>query len=79
MSEAAAVSDGPSPYYAPGISLPLDGLTTLEAPQGLQTRDFKRALEYSGIADSPTKSRAKKMETIMFASHPVMQQSLLQA
>eukprot|EP00973_Karenia_brevis_P047128 6540925-Karenia_brevis.AAC.1 len=79
MCEAAAVSEGPSPYYAPGISTPYDGFSTKEPPQGLQTRGFKRALEYSGIADSPTKSRAKKMETIIFASHPIMQQTLLQA
>eukprot|EP00973_Karenia_brevis_P046247 6412563-Karenia_brevis.AAC.1 len=38
MSCAAAVSDRPSPYYAPGMALPFDGFNTQEAPQGLSTR-----------------------------------------
>eukprot|EP00973_Karenia_brevis_P066609 9260287-Karenia_brevis.AAC.1 len=43
ISEAAAVSDGPPPYNAPGISLPFDGLNTSEAPQGLQTRGVQKS------------------------------------
>eukprot|EP00973_Karenia_brevis_P072996 10138377-Karenia_brevis.AAC.1 len=76
MSSAVAVSDGPSPYYAPGIALPYDGLSTQEAPQGLSTRGFKWALEYSEVPDSPTRSKAKMMETKIFTSHPVMQDTL---
>eukprot|EP00973_Karenia_brevis_P055748 7754869-Karenia_brevis.AAC.1 len=33
-------------------------------------------MKYSEVEDSPTKSRAKKMETIIFTSHPVMQSAL---
>eukprot|EP00973_Karenia_brevis_P081820 11343193-Karenia_brevis.AAC.1 len=76
MSSAVAVSDGPSPYYAPGIALPYDGLSTQEAPQGLSIRGIKRTLEYSEVPDSPTRSKAKMMVTKIFASHPVMQDTL---
>eukprot|EP00973_Karenia_brevis_P001402 190326-Karenia_brevis.AAC.1 len=47
MSSAAAVSEGPSPYYAPGMGIPYDGLSAQEAPQGLRTRGFKREVEFS--------------------------------
>eukprot|EP00973_Karenia_brevis_P067368 9370204-Karenia_brevis.AAC.1 len=49
MSAAVAVSDGAGPYYAPGIAMPFDGLVAKQAPQGLETRGFKRAVEYSEI------------------------------
>eukprot|EP00973_Karenia_brevis_P013420 1822315-Karenia_brevis.AAC.1 len=66
MSCAVAVSEGPSPYYAPGIALPFDGLNTQKAPQGLSTRGFKRALGYSEVPESPRRSKAKMMETKIF-------------
>eukprot|EP00973_Karenia_brevis_P049215 6826470-Karenia_brevis.AAC.1 len=54
MSGSAAVAEGPSPYSAPGIAMPFDGVNTQDAPQGLDTRGFKRAMEYSEVEDSPT-------------------------
>eukprot|EP00973_Karenia_brevis_P071998 10003219-Karenia_brevis.AAC.1 len=47
MSAAVAVSDGAAPYYVPGIAMPFDGLVARQAPQGLETRGFKRAVEFS--------------------------------
>eukprot|EP00973_Karenia_brevis_P005729 780742-Karenia_brevis.AAC.1 len=44
MTGSAAVAEGPSPYYAPGIAMPFDGSSTEDVPQGLQTRGFKRAM-----------------------------------
>eukprot|EP00973_Karenia_brevis_P014928 2037831-Karenia_brevis.AAC.1 len=63
MSGSAAKSGGPSPYYAPGMGSPFDGLNTLEAPQGLRPREFKRAVEFSEVEESPDRSKAKMMET----------------
>eukprot|EP00973_Karenia_brevis_P033194 4579829-Karenia_brevis.AAC.1 len=33
-------------------------------------------MKYSEVEDSPTMSKAKMMETIIFTSHPVMQSTL---
>eukprot|EP00973_Karenia_brevis_P069715 9693503-Karenia_brevis.AAC.1 len=49
MSASVAVSDGAGPYYAPGMAMPFDGLVARQAPQGLGTRGFKRAVEFSEV------------------------------
>eukprot|EP00973_Karenia_brevis_P078900 10949700-Karenia_brevis.AAC.1 len=75
MSAAAAVSEGAAPYYAPGMALPYDGFRSQQAPQGLGTRGFKRAAEYSELEED-TSLKAKKMESCIFASNQNTHQTL---
>eukprot|EP00973_Karenia_brevis_P072786 10108197-Karenia_brevis.AAC.1 len=59
MSAAAAVSEGAAPYFAPGMALPHDGFRSQQAPQGLETRGFKRACEYSELEVGDISHKAK--------------------
>eukprot|EP00973_Karenia_brevis_P053200 7395623-Karenia_brevis.AAC.1 len=44
MRAAAAVSEGASPYYAPGMAIVYDGFRPHgHTPQGIETRGFKAA------------------------------------
>eukprot|EP00973_Karenia_brevis_P017199 2362461-Karenia_brevis.AAC.1 len=54
-------------------------LTHKRPHKGLSTRGFKRAMAYSEVAESPTRSKAKMMETVIFTSHPVMPSTLQKA
>eukprot|EP00973_Karenia_brevis_P046179 6399437-Karenia_brevis.AAC.1 len=76
MSAAAAVSEGASPYYAPGMAILYDGFRSRQTPQGLETRGFKRACEFSEVENRDGCTKAKMMETCIFTSYPSTQQIL---
>eukprot|EP00973_Karenia_brevis_P094235 12421439-Karenia_brevis.AAC.1 len=76
MSAASAVSEGAAPYFAPGMALPYDGFKSQQAPQGLGTRGFKRACEYSEVKSRDDCTKAKMMATRRFTSNPATHQSL---
>eukprot|EP00973_Karenia_brevis_P000379 54321-Karenia_brevis.AAC.1 len=46
---------------------------------GLEIRGFKRAVEFSEVEVSHCKTKAKTMETCIFTSHPLIQQTFKEA